>query len=73
MDLEDSQREIAAIQGTLNEARDSPALGPNDPAVIELERIMLSKIAELKALKTEARDAFFAQTEDEGPDFASAA
>jgi hypothetical protein len=40
---------------------------------MKLERIMLTKIAELEVAKTEARDGFFASTEDQRPDFASAA
>jgi hypothetical protein len=57
MDFEDAQREIDAIRKTLNEAKNSLALGPNDPAVIELERIVVIRVAELEAAKTEARDA----------------
>jgi hypothetical protein len=79
MDFEDAQREIDAIRKTLNEAKNSPALGPNDPAVIELERIMVIRVAELEAAKTEARDAailedtLFAPTEEEGTNIANQA
>jgi hypothetical protein len=57
MDFVDAQRQIDAIMKTLNEAKNSSALGPNDPAVVELERIMLTRVAELEAAKTEAREA----------------
>jgi hypothetical protein len=57
MDFEDAQQQIDAILKTLNEAKNSAALGPDDPAVIELERIMLARVAELEAAKDEARNA----------------
>jgi hypothetical protein len=70
MDFEEAQRQIDAILTTLKAAKNSASLGPNDPAVIELDRIMLARVAELEAAKTEAQDAatkesaFFAPTED---------
>lgn len=57
MDFEYAQKEIDSIQTILEVAKTSAALGPNDPAVIELERILIRKVGELEAAKTEARDA----------------
>ena len=54
MDIGASQREIDAILKTLDEAKRYSGLGADDPAVIALESIMLTKVAELEAAKTAA-------------------
>lgn len=56
MDFENAQKAIASILSMLKEAKESAALGPNDPAVVELERIMIRKVGEIEAAETEARD-----------------
>lgn len=54
MDFKIKQQEIDGILKTLDEAKRYSGLGPDDPAVVELERIMIAKVAELEAAKTEA-------------------
>lgn len=49
MDFSATQHEIDVIRKTLTEAKEYSGLGPNDPAVIALEEIMLAKIAALEA------------------------
>jgi hypothetical protein len=44
MDFDDEQRQIDSIQRILEEAKESAALGSSDPAVIELERILIRKV-----------------------------
>lgn len=44
-----AQAHIETMIKTLNEAKSYSGLGPDDPAVIELERIIQAKIAELAA------------------------
>ena len=57
MDFPAKQQEIEAMLKTLDEAKRYSGLRPDDPAVVELERIMLTKVAELEAAKTEASQA----------------
>ena len=54
MNIAAAKTEIDAILNVLEEAKRYSGLGPHDPAVLELERIMLRKVAELEAAKTEA-------------------
>lgn len=54
MDFSAAQQEIDAILTTLEKAKRYSGLGPDDPAVAELERIMLTKVAQLEAMKTES-------------------
>lgn len=49
MVFEGPQAHIDAMMRTLNEAKTSSGLGADDPAVLELERIIKSKIAELQS------------------------
>ncbi|HEY2473126.1 MAG TPA: hypothetical protein VGI45_35425 [Terracidiphilus sp.] len=49
MVVEQAQTQIEVMKKTLNEAKSYSGLGPDDPAVIELERIIQNKIAELAA------------------------
>ena len=57
MEFKIKQQEIDGILKTLDEAKRYSGLGPDDPAVVELERIMIAKVAELEAAKTEAAKA----------------
>lgn len=58
MEFPAKQHEIDGILKTLQEAKRYSGLGPDDPSVIELERIMMTKVAELEAAKTAAAQAF---------------
>src|SRR6516225_1877142 len=49
MDFDDEQRQINHIQRMLKEAKESEPLGPSDPAVIELERVLIRKVEFLEA------------------------
>jgi hypothetical protein len=51
------QQEIDAILKTLDEAKRYSGLRSDDPAMLELERIMMTKVAELESAKTEAAQA----------------
>ena len=64
MDSRAIQHEIDAILQTLDKAKQYAGLGPGDPSVIALERIMLDKVAELEALKTEDAQALHASQPD---------
>ena len=64
MDSRAIQHEIDAILQTLDKAKQYAGLGPGDPSVIALERIMLDKVAELEALKTEDAHALHASQPD---------
>jgi len=57
MVFEEPQAHIDAMMKTLNEAKASSGLGADDPAVIELERIIQSKIAELQSAELQASGA----------------
>ena len=46
-----AQKEIDSILKTLDEAKQHSGLGPDDPSVIALEKIMLAKVAALEADK----------------------
>ena len=54
MNLKHAQRQIDSIRNALQKAKNSGMLPPNDPALVELERIMLKKVGELEAAKIEA-------------------
>ena len=43
-----ARQHIEAIKKTLEEAKSSSGLGPEDPSVIALEKILLTRIAELE-------------------------
>lgn len=57
------QAQIEAMIKTLNEAKSYSGLGPDDPSVIELERIILSKIGELAASSSAASSDRTSQSE----------
>ena len=52
MDLREAQEQIDAIRKTLEEATAYSGLGPHDPSVTALEKIMLTRVAQLEAAKT---------------------
>lgn len=52
-----AQQEIDSILKILNEAKQYSGLGPNDPAVVALEQIMLAKVAVLEAANVAANTA----------------
>ena len=54
MDISAFQQEIDASLTTLNAAKAYAGLGPEDPAVIALEQIMMAKVAALEAAKMKA-------------------
>lgn len=56
MDIGYAQRQIDSLQETLKKAKESAVLAPNDPGILELERIMLRTAGELEAAKAEARN-----------------
>lgn len=69
MKSEDIQRQVQSLQDTLRKAKDSAMLAPNDPAVAELERIVMRKIEQTEALKAEESKAvlehiFFAEDDE---------
>lgn len=54
MDSQAAQKEIDSVLKTLNEAKQNSGLGPDDPSVTALEKIMLAKVAALEAAKVTA-------------------
>lgn len=56
MVFEQAQTHIEAMIKTLNEAKSYSGLGPDDPSVIELERIIHAKIADLAASSSQASE-----------------
>jgi hypothetical protein len=54
MDFVQAKAQIETTLKTLNEAKSYSGFGPNDAAVLELERIMLARTAELEAAKSES-------------------
>lgn len=54
MDFRAAQHEIDSILKTLTEAEQYSGLGPDDPSVMALERIMLAKVATLEEAKLKA-------------------
>jgi hypothetical protein len=70
MKSEDIQRQIESMQNSLRKAKDTAMMPSNDPALIELERIVLGKLEELEAEREEEITAlsermFFADYEHE--------
>lgn len=51
MDGQAAQQEIDSILKAFNEARQQSGLGPDDPSVIALEKIILAKVGALEAAK----------------------
>jgi hypothetical protein len=47
MDLDNARRQIASMEHSLNKAKATAQVAPNDPALSELERIVARKIEEL--------------------------
>lgn len=64
MALQAAQKEIDSILKTLNEAKQQSGLGPDDPSVIALEKIMLAKVAALEVAKVTAVQVPDATTND---------
>ena len=49
----DMQRQIESMQNTLKKVKESATLSANDPALVQLERIMQRKVEELAIAKAE--------------------
>lgn len=67
MNFEDAKRQIASMEHSLNKARATALLAPNDPDLIELERILATKIEDLDNARRNAdfENLFFADIEEE--------
>lgn len=71
MNLYQVQRQIDSLASSLKKAKESKMLSPDDPALVQMEQIMLEKIDQLQAAKTEEQNSapfeslLFADCEDE--------